>query len=506
MAVIPGTKYAEGTLPGRTGQVPKSAPRDNGQQITSELDEAARRLMVYALDVQNKKMVAEASQKQREIDEAGWAASEAVTGNDEADKKIWDKFNQDTQKIANSSEYKDVNSLLQEHLNSVSPNWEHAFRVKSLGIQGKNAVDEILFSGERLLSYGDMEGYKKRLDKAFELNGITPAEYNKLIENAPAEMHIKIADRLLDEANQSEGKKDYQAVLDELDKTKDLDLDDKQREKRQALRLTAEKAKGELDKATINKHLDNVIGGKKSLKDVLDDVKAEENLDGIQKTELAKLVLNTAKTFQDEGTNFLNETRDPEKLVETYNKIKRKELTTYDQLFQVFSEGETPPFSFGYLQNLENLRMSVTGSGKADLTEMKFRTRLMDEFSKNGKLIPSKRGQYQKADAKLTELYKQYGNDPTKMETEFQKLLGEEKQVEAKKFLSSITKGGILESQSQMIGIPYGFSSMPISSDVKKQKGNKSIIENPFKDEYPDAYYENGNWYVMRDGKRYRVE
>jgi hypothetical protein len=437
MAVIPGTKYAEGTLPGRTGQQPMSAPSDNGQQIASAVGQLGGVLMDYALDVQKKKMVAEVSQKQREIDEAGWAANEAVTGNEEADKKVWEKFQQDTQRIANSSEYKDVNDETQQHLNSVTPNWEHAFRVKSLGIQEREASDQLELEWSKSLEYGSIEGANKIAENALKLKAITQAQYDDKIKSAPAESHILIASRLLDDANESEGKKDYQAVLDELDKTKDMDLDPRQRQNRQALRLTTEKAKGEVSKALKNDVMDKASKGM-PINKIGELIQQTIGLTPEEKTELMKIAVNTSQIWQDKGINYLNETRDPEKLVETYNKIKTKEITTYDQLFKVYSEGETPPFSFGYLQNLENLRMSVTGSGKADLTEMKFRERLMDNFSKNGKLIPSKRGQYQEADSKLTELYKQYGSKPSEMETKFQELIKEENQVRAKEYLSEL--------------------------------------------------------------------
>jgi len=502
MAVIPGTRYAEGTLPGSTGQVPMPAPQqDNRQAITSVLSQAGRALMNYAQDVQNKKMVAETSQKKREIDEAGWAANEAISGNDEADKKVREKFQQTIQRIASSSEYKDVNSLLQQHINSSVPNWEHAFRVKSLSIQEQEAIDQLKLNRLNLLSYGDIDGANKIADNALRLKAITQAEYDDMIKNAPIESHLQIANRLLDDANNSEGKKDYQAVLDELDKTKDMSLDPKQRQNREALKLTAERAKGDVNKATINKYLDEVIKGNKSINDILDEVKAEENLDATQKTEIANTILKTEKVWRDEGTNYLNETRDPDKLAETYDKIKRKEITTYEQLYDVFKgDGtQTPPFSFGWLINLEAQRMSVTGSGKADRTEANFRFRLLENFQdKQGRMSDSARKQHKIADDKLTQLLADY-SDPNTRETKFQELLSEVKQVEAKKYLTGFA--GIKK------GLSYVISPRTMVSDILTGNYAKGSVPNPVKPEMkkPESKYQIGQIVTLKDGTKYKI-
>jgi hypothetical protein len=46
---------------------------------------------------------------------------------------------------------------------------------------------------------------------------------------------------------------------------------------------------------------------------------------------------------------------------------------------------------------------------------------------------------------------------------------------------------------------------LPIPALEEKLTGVKSTEGNPFP-EYPDAYQEGGVWYVLRDGKRYRIE
>ena len=97
MGTIPGTKFSTSEPSGRIGQKPWSPPSQGGQEIARGIGQVGSALFNYALDVEKKKMVAELSQKKRLIDEAGWAMNEAITGDDETDKALLEKFQQDAQ-------------------------------------------------------------------------------------------------------------------------------------------------------------------------------------------------------------------------------------------------------------------------------------------------------------------------------------------------------------------------------------------------------------------------
>ena len=91
--VIPGTKFAEGAPPGATGQTLWRPPSPGGgQQIAEGIGKMGGALAAYALNTIKQEQVMEVSEKQRKIDELGWAAHNSVVGDEEADRKLWDKF------------------------------------------------------------------------------------------------------------------------------------------------------------------------------------------------------------------------------------------------------------------------------------------------------------------------------------------------------------------------------------------------------------------------------
>ena len=140
MATIPGTKYAQGAPSESTGQVLMSPPSEGGgQQIAAGIEKMGAVIMAYAINVQKQEMSVDYYERKRQIDEAGWEAHNAVTGDKEADNKLWEKFESDAQAIAQSSKYKDVNSLLANHLNQVAPNWHQGIYTRSLTIRKENA-------------------------------------------------------------------------------------------------------------------------------------------------------------------------------------------------------------------------------------------------------------------------------------------------------------------------------------------------------------------------------
>lgn len=53
---------------------------------------------------------------------------------------------------------------------------------------------------------------------------------------------------------------------------------------------------------------------------------------------------------------------------------------------------------------------------------------------------------------------------------------------------------------------PYGSGAAPPFGGSGRDRLKPKEKENPYEKDYPDAYQENGIWYVMKDGKRYRIK
>jgi len=136
-------------------------------------------------------------EKKRLIDEAGWSAHNSVTGDEEGDSAIWEKFLEDSQSISQSSKWENVNSMLNKYVNDVVPQWQQSLYVRSLGIRKTNAVDRLRLEREKLLESGDVKGSMTLAENAFKLNAITRAERDNFVNNASVDSVFAQARKLI---------------------------------------------------------------------------------------------------------------------------------------------------------------------------------------------------------------------------------------------------------------------------------------------------------------------
>ena len=290
MAQLPGTQFATAQPSGQTGQTLWGPPpRGEGQEIAEGISKLGTVMLSYALNVQKQEMAAEYYEKRRLIDEAGWAARNAVTGDEEADKALWDKFQSDAQAVAGSSKYKDVNDELTQHVNQVSPNWQQGMFTTSLKIRSDNADDQLRLSYTKILENGTIdengripEGVEM-LDKMLSLRSITKTKYDALIASMPGDIRIARADRLMTMGN-------YNLAQEELKQTDKMDLTTEQLKDKRTLKAMTEQAKNEraevFDKDTRKK----ILAGGDALKTLKrEDILNHPDLSGPQMNVLINL-------------------------------------------------------------------------------------------------------------------------------------------------------------------------------------------------------------------------
>jgi hypothetical protein len=328
-------------------------PEDlGGQQVAQEISRGGSVLAAYAINVQKQEMVADYYEKRRLIDEAGWAASEAVTGDEEADRKLWQRFEAETKQIAQSSKWKDTNSLLSEHINRVVPNWAHAFRTKSLGIRADNAKDQLRLEWSMALENSDMKTATEIVDKALRLGVISQTEYDNFIKVAPSESHLLRAERFLAEGNNKD-------VLSELDKTKGMKLTTDQLKRRTSLRLDAEKAVDDLSRELMNDVLGKIASGI-PLNEVGDLIQQTAGLDQIQKAELMDIAIDGARTWQKSGVNPYTSRQDDKKYWDAYERSIDGQITLKE-----LREGVGKYWTIDDYKEMKNIFGGTTDKGLA---------------------------------------------------------------------------------------------------------------------------------------------
>ena len=222
-STIPGTKFAQGVPPATTGQVTWQAPRQGDGGIPAGLDKMGKELFSYALNVERKKMVAEVSRNKRMIDEKGWLARESVIGDDEADGKLWERYNAEVNEIIGSSEYVDVNETMGQYANSVLPYWKHGIDMQSKSIQSANADTQIEYEAQRFLELGDIKNFNDTINKAIKLSPHKRAFYENLKAEAPTQSILAMAERKMLEGDGKGAQADLVKFKDEDATTKQLD-------------------------------------------------------------------------------------------------------------------------------------------------------------------------------------------------------------------------------------------------------------------------------------------
>jgi hypothetical protein len=177
--------YSTATPSGKAQQVPYRMDVSTGAEyIERGIGAVGGALAGIAQKISQQEQVVDFSAKKRQIDEAGLAAHNAATGDEEADRKLWEKFIQDSQVIAGQSKWNNVNTRLQAHLNEVMPEWRDAFDKKGLVVRQKSAKAQLDVNSQKQLESGDLFNYYVDLQNALIVGLIPQEEYDSKIENA----------------------------------------------------------------------------------------------------------------------------------------------------------------------------------------------------------------------------------------------------------------------------------------------------------------------------------
>ena len=206
------------------------------------------------------------------------------------------EFNQ----IKSSSEYVDVNETMGLYVNDVLPNWQHAVKMQSKGIQSHNANIQIEYEAQRKLGLGDVDGARDDLEKLAQLDPSQRARVDILKAEAPVNSVLAIAENLMESGN-------YEGVVSELGKLAGKDLTPEQFQLKEGLLATAEKSQDKFSSALLNDvH-------KKAQTMNLSDFRTElintQGLDDKQKTLLLDEFVGAQKRWQDTGEDSFTTTR-----------------------------------------------------------------------------------------------------------------------------------------------------------------------------------------------------
>ena len=251
MATIPGTKFTELAPPAETGQIPWSpslASTGGEQAVTAGIEKMGRAITAYAINTMKQEMAIEASEIEMAIDERGWAARNAVTGDEEADRKLVEGLERDLRAIPDLAKYKENRDYGTIYINKNIPNWKRGIYVESLTKNRENTADRFKILSEELLENGRIPEANDLAEKAYKVGAITQAEYDNFVETAPTESIILSAGKLID-------LKQYDTALANLEKLDDEKLTKPQREKKLDLLSKAKAEKknmSEVKEAEIN--------------------------------------------------------------------------------------------------------------------------------------------------------------------------------------------------------------------------------------------------------------
>lgn len=486
MAQLPGTQFATGSPSGRTGQTLWNPPREGGgEQIAEGISKLGAVTLNYALNVQKQEMAAEYYEKRRLIDEAGWAAHNAVTGDEEADKALWDKFQSDAQAVAGSSKYKDVNDELTQHVNQVSPNWQQGMFTTSLKIRSDNAKDQFRLTYTKTLENGDTTEAKETLDKQLALRLITKAEYDDYVATMPGDVYIAQANRLMAQGN-------YNAALSALTQTEKMDLTTEQLKDKQTLTNYAKNQGDELTTQQVQAIHELAI------KDAAPDiVKAKidqsDGLTPMQKTEAWKQYNDAIAVRAKTGQNPYETTQDWNAAMEAYWKAEQGIAPDRNDVGSKYD-----------VQWYEKLKKIAEGGGTTgdfeDSMAAKFLKELIDDFGRRYSL-------YQEVPVMREKAFRLLQDGIQSAKTP---LTDREKKELALRIFNNLQSEPITSAPGALLTPTEKAEELGQSLDkavaenrafLKRQSKAKS----PYK-EYPDAFLENSVWKVIRDGKKYRVE
>ena len=208
-------QYSQATPSGQSGSVRANINVDTGAEAISRgLMQFSDTLMPIAERIYQRKAAADYSEGQRKIEETILSAFNSVSGDEEADAKLWEKVQEDLGKI----QYKrpEVNAKLSERINQLMPDAKDTFDKKHLAIVQKGAKDRFEFELDDRLAKGDITGSTQILKDLYLSNAISKTEYEARLKNIPN-------DSLLRQMKLNFERGNYEVVLATKEILKDKD-------------------------------------------------------------------------------------------------------------------------------------------------------------------------------------------------------------------------------------------------------------------------------------------
>jgi len=364
--VIPGTKFAEGAPPGSTGQTTWHAPpQGGGQEIARGVERMGGTIAAYALNTIRQEQVLEVSEKQRKIDELGWTAHNSVVGDEEADGKLWEKFQTDANLIASSSKWEDVNEENAKYVNSVSPNWQQGIYSASLTKRREIAKDAFNLGYSTFLENDNKPEANKLLDNALSLQIVTRPEYDNLKETQEGDSHLLKMERLVALGLPNEALAESEA-LSKMDLTTDQ-LHKKAIINTQLKKLQEGKEAEVLDKAFDFAVTGDFVSGMDIIKGARKDLGVDSFIDVLNKYQNAVTILNK------NGINVYKETQNWELYWDDYQKAIDGQISERDSRSHVGVNG----YSVAQFKDIKSI-LDGTGSKAKAFEDSAAAQNLMD--------------------------------------------------------------------------------------------------------------------------------
>jgi hypothetical protein len=309
MATFPGSiQYQDVSPSGRTPAVGVGMPATGGMEAIG----GALQRLGEKIDVQESAV--ELSQGQRQIEEKGYALTNAVTADPDANQKAWDAYQKDVEGVIGGMKHDNARRALQIHANNQLPQWQETFKKNELAVRHKNAADQLKFEATALAGRGDVGGVAKIYENAHSVKLMSDEEYKYKMDNLFTDVAFEQAGVDIREGRVEQAQKS-------LSELKDLNSEQlKQKNEMQSLAVEQLNYLGVQFDNNINEQM-NTIDQKKDLSDIdlqksaadLDAKIDASNIGGKRKMQIHKEVRSWVK---DEGNMDFERIRSLEDRIE----------------------------------------------------------------------------------------------------------------------------------------------------------------------------------------------
>lgn len=238
-------QYSQRLPSGRSTAAPITADVSAPSRALSQLGGSITEI---GQDLQNQKNALDYSEGQRLIQEKVNAAYESLTGDEEADKKVWETLQKDMGSVQYKSGH--VNNALTQYRNSITPNVQQKLNQRHQAIFKQNMHDGFVANGQTFLAKGDLVGYQNLLDLRLKSKDISMAEYQALSESSLGDSLLQQARDLMASDRAADN---YRAIgiLENITKVEEIELSTEQKEYRNRMLNLAKKTTGEKSDAAI---------------------------------------------------------------------------------------------------------------------------------------------------------------------------------------------------------------------------------------------------------------